>query len=386
MKRYLLEFIRKDLKEKIVLISGPRQTGKTTLSKMLDTSNNYEYYNYDYESDRKIIEKLEWDRKKKLVIFDELHKKKKWKSWIKGIYDAEGIPPHLLVTGSAKLDTFKKGGDSLAGRYFSFRLYPFDLKELKQLSPSTSPPLNLKKNFATLLEFGGFPEPFLKGTKSFYQRWRRNHQDIVIKQDLIYLENVTNIMGIENLISLLKSRVGSTISHNNLARDLDVDPKTVKNWLDILERLYVIFKVTPYSNKIKDSLLKAPKYYFYDNGQVEGDQGLKLENLVAMSLIKELHFLQDTEGSDVNLHFLRTKRGEEIDFLVLIDKKPKMMIEVKWSDDNFTKNFFFFDEFFIKTPIRKLQLVGELKKEKTLDKWTEMRSAMDWLSNLNLQR
>ena len=376
MERYLSKFIKKDLDRKIILLSGPRQTGKTTLSKMLNSS--FEYLNYDHDENRDRIEKKEWDRKKKIIVLDELHKMPKWKAWLKGIYDVDGIPPALMVTGSAKMDTYRKVGDSLAGRYFSYRLYPFDLKELKSYESK----FNLEKNFTKLLDIGGFPEPFLVGSKDNYKRWRRTHLDIILKQDLITLEKVSNIIGIENLIRLLRTRVGSTISHTNLANDLGVDPKTVKNWLEILERLYVVFKVTPYSKKIKDSILKAPKYYFYDNGQVEGDDGVKLENLVACALLKELHFLEDIHGDDVGLHFLRTKRGDEIDFLVMVDNKPKIMIEVKWSDDSLNKNFFHFDKYF--PSIEKLQLVGKISKEKTIDHKTEIRSAAKWLSEINL--
>lgn len=377
MDRYLSKYIKKDLEKKLVLLSGPRQTGKTTLSKMLNSS--FEYLNYDNEENRGRIEKKEWDRAKNLIILDELHKMPKWKTWLKGMYDVDGIPPYLLVTGSAKLDTYRKVGDSLAGRYFSFRLYPLDLKELKKFQPK----FNLDKSFTSLLEVGGFPEPFFDGTKENYKRWRRTHSDIIIKQDLITLERVTNIVGIENLIRLLRTRVGSTISHNNLANDLAVDPKTVKSWLDILERLYVVFKVAPYSRKVKDSILKAPKYYFYDNGQVDGDDGVKLENLVACSLLKELHFLQDVYGDDVGLHFLRTKRGDEIDFLIVIDNKPRLMLEVKWSDDSLNKNFFHFQKYF--PELNKIQLVGKIKKEKTLDHQTEIRSAAKWLSEIDLK-
>ncbi len=377
MERYLIKQMIEDLPKKIVLISGPRQSGKTTISKML--SESYEYLNYDYDAHRTIIEKKEWDRGTSLVILDELHKMPQWKRWLKGIYDVDGIPPSLVVTGSAKLDTFRKVGDSLAGRFFAFRLHPLDLKELNKFAPK----FNLQKSFETLLQIGGFPGPYLDGTLENYKRWRGTHLDIILKQDLITLEKISNITGIENLIRLLRTRIGSTISHNNLASDLGVDPKTVKNWLDVLERLYVIFKVTPYSKKIKDSILKAPKYYFYDNGQVEGDNGVRLENLVACALLKELHFLHDVHGEDVDLHFLRTKRGEEIDFLVTINNRPSMMIEVKWADDTFSSKFNFFDRFI--PGIRKIQLVGELKKEKTLDNLTEMRSAAKWLSTLDLK-
>lgn len=378
MKRSLFEYILKDIPTKLILLSGPRQTGKTTLSKMLFS--NHVYLNYDNDSDRKIIEKELWDRNSDLIILDEIHKKNKWKAWLKGIYDVEGLKPMIIATGSARLDTFRKVGDSLAGRYFSFRLHPFDLKELYQDDKN----MDIKKNFLRLLEFGGFPEPFIKDDKNFYRRWKKSHIDIILRQDLISLEKVTNITGIENLIRLLRTRVGSTISYTNLAQDLSVDPKTVKNWLRILESLFVVFKVTPYSKKIRDTLLKAPKYYFFDNGQVEGDQGIKLENLVACALYKELQFLEDCYGEDINLHFIRNKKGQEIDFLPVINGHPVALIEVKWSDDQWAKNFVYFEKNF--PNLKKIQLVGELNREKTLDKNSEIRSAAKWLTHLKLMQ
>lgn len=376
MKRTLLPYIQADLPKKVVLVAGPRQCGKTTLSKMLSSS--FDYLNYDYDSDRKAIEQKTWDRKKDLLILDELHKMNKWKSWLKGVYDVEGTEPNILVTGSARMDTYKKVGDSLAGRHFSFRLHPFDLKELK----SNESFFHVKESFETLLRVGGFPEPYLNKTDEFYKRWRKSHLDIIIKQDLIALENTTNITGIENLIRLLKTRVGSTISYANLARDLSVDPKTIKSWLDILERLYIIFKVAPYSKKIKGTLLKAPKYYFYDTGQVEGDWGIKLENLTACALLKEIHFLQDTKGLEAEMYFLRTKKGEEVDFLVTVEGRPQRMIEVKWTDDSPNKNFAYFEKYI--GEVSKVQIVGELKREKTYSKSLEVRSAADWLSELKI--
>lgn len=378
MYRYIFENVKKDLKKKIVLISGPRQAGKTTLSKML--FKDFEYLNYDYDEDRNRIEKKEWDRKKDLVIFDEIHKMNKWKAWLKGIYDIDGVRPQILVTGSAQLDTLRKVGDSLAGRYFSYRLHPLDLKEIKKYYSE----IKNDEAFLRLLNHGGFPEPFFDGTENFYKRWRRTHNDIIIKQDLLSIEKVTNITGIENLVRLMRTRVGSNISYTNLARDLEVDPKTIKSWLDILERLFVIFKVVPYSKKIKNSLLKAPKYYFYDNGQVQGDDGIKLENLVACALLKELHHIQDVTGDDVGLYYLRNKKGEEIDFFITIDNKPIKLIEVKWSDDQLSKNFKAYDVYFSK--ISKLQLVGKIDREKTLSHDTEIRLASKWLSEIDLKK
>jgi len=194
MNRYLTKYIQEDLDKKIILLTGPRQTGKTTLSKML--KNNYDYFNFDAMDDRMSLQQKSWDRSKELVIFDELHKLKNWKSWLKGIYDTEGIPPSILVTGSAKLDTYRKVGDSLAGRFFQFRMHPLDIKEINTFLPKES----LEDALDKLLVFGGFPEPFLNGTARFYNRWKKSHLDIILKQDLIDLENVQQIVQIETLI------------------------------------------------------------------------------------------------------------------------------------------------------------------------------------------
>ena len=244
MKRYLEKYILKDLKKKIVLLSGPRQTGKTTLSKILMTG--YDYFNYDSSEDRVGLLEKSWDRSKNLIIFDELHKLKNWKSWLKGIYDTEGVPPAIIVTGSARLDFYKKAGDSLAGRFFQFRLHPLDLKEIKNIIN----PKNLDAELDKLLNTGGFPEPFLDGDLSFYNRWKKSHLDIIIKQDLIDLENVQQITSIETLIQLLKKRVGSPVSYSSLARDLQCSDKTIKRWLIILENMYVVFRVSPFHKNI----------------------------------------------------------------------------------------------------------------------------------------
>jgi len=378
MKRYLEKYILEDLSAKIILLTGPRQTGKTTLSKMLVS--NYDYFNFDNPEHRLSLLDRSWDRSKELVIFDELHKLKNWKSWLKGIYDTEGIPPSILVTGSAKLDTYKKMGDSLAGRFFQFRLHPLDLKEIKRrLNPD-----NLSTSLDLLLETSNFPEPFLHGTTRFYNRWQKSHLDIIIRQDLLDLENIQQISSIETLIQLLRKRVGSPISYSSLAGDLQCSDKTVKRWLTILENMYVIFRVSPFHKNVARSILKAPKFYFYDTGQVLGDEGIKLENLVAGALLKEIHFLEDCLGERCELHFLRTKDGREIDFFVTRNGSPLLMLEVKWSDGKPSRNFHPFSSFFPNT--RNVQLVKELDREKTYPDGTEVRSACNWLADLSLRQ
>lgn len=376
MQRYLENYIQEDLAKKIILLTGPRQTGKTTLSKMLKSS--FDYFNFDLADDRLGLQKRSWDRSKELVIFDELHKMKNWKSWLKGIYDTEAMPPAIVVTGSAKLDTYKKVGDSLAGRFFQFRVHPFDLKEIRTFLA----PASIEAELDKLLAFGGFPEPFLNGTARFYNRWKKSHLDIILKQDLIDLESVHQIVQIETLIQLLKSRVGSPVSYSSLARDLQCSDKTVKRWLTMLETLYVIFKVPPFHKNIARAIQKAPKFYFYDTGQVMGDAGIKLENTVACALQKEVHFREDCFGENKQLYYLKNKEGREIDFCVTTDAAPALMIEVKWKEDNLSPNFEFFRKFFPK--IKMIQVTKELKREKSFPDGAEIRVAHKWLSELDL--
>jgi len=325
MKRSLETKIRTDLDEKIVLLSGPRQVGKTTLAKALYPDSS-EYFNMDSGEHRILIGKQAWRRDCDLVIFDELHKIKKWKSWIKGIYDTEGVRPRLLVTGSSRLDTFRKGGDSLAGRFYHFRLHPFSVAETKG---SDSPNKVLEK----IMKLGGFPEPFLKGSEEEAKRWRRSHIDRILNEDLFDIASVRNIRTLETLVELLRHSVGSTISYESLSRDLQVSPHTIKQWIGMLESLYVLFVVTPYSHNIARSLLKQPKIYFYDTGFIKEDEGARFENAVAGALLKRLHFLEDTQGERCALHYLRDKEKREVDFLTVRDGKPEWLIETKISGE-----------------------------------------------------
>lgn len=374
MERYLEKLISKDLKEKIVLLAGPRQVGKTTLSKQLTSS--HVYLNYGAASDRRIIHAQEWNRDAELVIFDELHKMKKWKPWIKGIYDTEGISPSLLVTGSAKLDIHRKGGESLAGRFFYYRLHPLTVKEAcSQLGEGSETALE------KLLKLGGFPEPYLKNSETFAKRFRRIHTDTIIREDLLDLENVRDIKSIEILIDLIRTRVGSTTSYTALANDLQVSIHTVKHWLQILENLYIIFPVSPYHKNIARSLLKESKYYLYDTAAVEGDLGAKLENTVACALLRELHLIEDTTGSRVALHYLRDKEKHEVDFLPVVDNVPLCMIEVRASDDHFSPSLFRFHSKLEKA--RPFQVVYSLKRKKSKDS-ARMLPAHEFLRDLKL--
>ena len=372
VERDLQAPLHQDLGKKILLLTGPRQCGKTFLSKALTT--DHQYFNYDFAEHRVLLIEKGWDRRKALLIFNELHKMHNWKVWLKGIFDVEGMPPAIIVTGSAKLDAFRKTGDSLAGRHFQFRLHPIDLKEASRFSD-----LSEDEIFNRLMRVGGFPEPFLNGSKRFYSRWKRSHIDLILKDDLRTLTAVRDIQSIETLIELLRARVGSPVSANSLARDLERSPNTIRHWLQLLEDLYVIFKVSPYSRNVARALLKEPKYYFYDNGMVQGDAGIKLENLVACALLKAVHRAQDVDGRELGLGYVRSKDGFEIDFLVTDQQRPQQLIEVKWSDDRLSPNF---GKLLAREPLSRTQVVGELTESKSFPGGERIEPAIRFLSEL----
>jgi predicted AAA+ superfamily ATPase len=340
MKRFVEDRIRQDLQRKIVLLAGARQAGKTTLSRQLGL--RYAYLNLDSAEDRKVLRDKQWDRQVELVIFDELHKLPRWKAWLKGVYDTEGIPPALLVTGSARLEIFRRGGDSLAGRHYLHRLHPFTVREVRaEIEPDDA--------LRRILTVGGFPEPFLANDSTEARRWRRGHLDSILREDLLDLEKVRALRSVEVLVELLMERVSSTVSMSSLARDLEVSAHTVKHWLEVLENLYVIFAVRPHHHNVARSLLKESKYYFYDTGalaQAGVAEGAVFENAVACALQREVHLTEDFTGRKASLGFLRDKEKREVDFVVLIDRKPRQLVEVKLADDAFSKSLSYFRQVF----------------------------------------
>lgn len=376
MKREQQDRIVHDLAQKIVLLAGPRQAGKTTLSKQLGL--RHAYLNFDSAEDRRVIAAKHWGRDGELVIFDELHKMRKWKAWLKGVYDTEGIPPGLLVTGSARLEIFRKGGDSLAGRHFLHRLHPFTVREVRE---QVEPHLALER----ILSVGGFPEPFLANDPQAARRWRRGHLDAILREDLIDLERVRDIRSIEILVDLLRARVSSTVSMSSLAGDLQTSAHTVKHWLQILENLYVIFPVRPYHKNIARSLLKESKYYFYDTGAVAdagAEPGAVFENAMACALQREVHLTQDLTGRAAELCLLRDKEKREVDFLVVLDRKPASLVEVKLSDDTFSKSLQHFHK--LLPGASALQVVKTLKRSKTNPERTQRVVPADaYLANVS---
>lgn len=375
--RYLEKYLRKDLKEKILILTGPRQSGKTMLSKNLYSSTvDYDYFNYFDVKDRLTIEKKEWKRDCKYLVFDELHIKKNWKRWLKALYETTGLIPGVIVTGSARLDTYRRSGDSLAGCFFAFRLHPLDLKEIHQMNKKVNP----EKILSRLLEVGGFPEPYFKGTKQFYNRWEKTHTEVILKEDMLELDRYRRVSQMETLLELLKSCVGQTVQYERFSKILQCDGKTVKNMLDLLEGFYFIFKVSPYYKNISKSIRKQPKYYFYDIAQVQ-DKGARFENLVACALLKNNHFKEDCYGETRKLYYLRNKDKKEIDFLLTKNNMPFQMIEAKWKEDKLSPHFDLFARD-LSASVEKIQVVKELAREKTTSSGHKIQRASKWLQSL----
>lgn len=355
MHRYCTDLIARDLAKKMVFIGGPRQAGKTTLSKALCHGDfaRYEYFNWDNDEDRKSILSKQWRRDRSLVIFDELHKYPRWKRWIKGVYDTRPPAQQYLITGSARLDVFKRGGDSLLGRYHYWRLHPLTIDELP-------PGLPAEEGYQRLLTLGGFPEPFLLNDEREARRWRRERFDRVLREDVRDLENVRHIQLLELFVEALRDRAGSLITFSNLAEDLQVSAKTIKHWLGLVEKMYIAFALYPLTKNVPRAIQKPPKVYFYDNADTRDGPGIRLENLVATTLLKRLHFIEDYYGYRCQLRYIRDKEGREVDFVTIINNEVVDLIEVKCHDEQISSHLNYYAQKL--QPKRAIQLVGDLKR------------------------
>jgi len=371
MRRVQAKAILRDLHKKMVLLSGPRQVGKSYLAKALMAEFRApRYLNYDNTQDRAVIMHEGWRGDTDLLILDELHKLPRWKSYLKGIYDTRRSSLRILMTGSARLETFRKSGDSLAGRYFLHRLLP--------VSPAEAVHAGISAGIDRFLDSGGFPEPFLSEDPLDVGRWRRQYLDGLIREDILTFENVHELRAISLLVELLRERVASPLSYQSLAEDLGISPNTAKRYIEILEALYIVFRVQPHTRSIARSLQRQPKLYFYDTGLVKGDEGQRLENLVAMCLQKSLFYLEDRDGRPRALHYLRTKEGKEVDFVTVESGRPLLMVEVKATDRTLTTGLHYFRE---RYGIPGVQLVGDLRVE-TEHKGLSVRQAFPWLQAL----
>jgi uncharacterized protein len=334
--RYLQDPIQADLAEKMVFLSGPRQIGKTTLAlSLLGASGprHPAYMSWDDVRARARIRQGEMPPGEPLVVLDEIHKYARWRNLVKGLYDTREPDRSFLVTGSARLDVYRRGGDSLQGRYHAYRLHPFSLPEV-----GTG-----REVLDALLRFGGFPEPFLRASERHWRRWQRERVDRVVRSDVRDLERVRELSLIELLVDALPPRVGAPLSVKSLREDLEVAHDTAERWLQILEHLYVCFRVAPFGARRIRAVKKERKLYLWDWSLVE-EPGPRFENLVASHLLKLCHFLEDTEGYRMELRFLRDTDGREVDFVVLRERKPMFAVEVKTGERSLSPGIRYFKQ------------------------------------------
>jgi uncharacterized protein len=348
--RYLKEAIGKDLEDKMVFLSGPRQVGKTTLAKAFLQREEDVYLNWDQREERKRILESRWPATRCTVVLDELHKYKRWKNWIKGEFDAHGGRVRFLITGSARLDIYRRGGDSLQGRYHAHRLHGFSVGELLHTRKGLQAGVELefpetwdRETLSLLMKFGPFPEPFLKQDERTLRRWRKERLDRFFREDVRELENVRDMSLMEMLADLLQSRAGSLLSLQSLREDLEVSHRAVSHWMEILDRLYFCYRISPFTHKAVRALKKASKLYLWDWSSVP-DEGPRFENLVAGHLLKMKHALEDQEGYRVGLHYLRDADKREVDFLMTLEKKPWFAVECKVKSDTSSPSLRYFAE------------------------------------------
>jgi hypothetical protein len=323
--RYLTVFIQKTLSKRAVFIGGPRQVGKTTLALSFlgpkADAKHPAYLNWDHGPSSEKIRKTELPPKQKLLVFDELHKFRLWKRWIKGVIDVEKNSRRIIVTGSARLDLYQKGGDSLFGRYRYVRLHPYSLGELRREGQT-------KSGLDDLVTFGGFPEPLFSKDLAELKLWQKERIRRIIREDVRDLQAIQNITGLEMLAELLPDRVGSPLSIQSLSEDIQVDHKTIKRWVAVLESMYVCYRLPPFGAKKIRAVKKEQKLYLWD-WSVISDLGAKWENLVASQLLKYCHWKEDTQGETMELRYIRDIDKREVDFVVMQNKKPLFAVECK---------------------------------------------------------
>jgi predicted AAA+ superfamily ATPase len=320
----------------MVFVGGPRQVGKTTLAlSLLENANetNPAYLNWDNPASRKMLLQGALPSGERLVIIDEIHKYKGWRNLVKGFYDTHKSSRQFLITGSARLDHYRRGGDSLQGRYHYHRIHPLSLHEISR-QPSSS-------DLDHLLHFGGFPEPFLKGNTRHWKRWQREHQSRVIHEDLISLEHVREVSQMDLLAQVLPERIGSPLSINNLRQDLSVAFETMDRWITILENLYFCFRIQPHGLPKLRAATKERKLYMWD-WSVCATPSARFENLVASNLLKYCHLIEDREGDRMDLRFVRDSQGRELDFVVIRNNKPEFSVECKMGERQLSRNISYF--------------------------------------------
>jgi len=326
----------------MALVSGPRQVGKTTTCRALGTH----YLNWDSVDDRRIIQRgpnavaehigvAQLRERPATIVFDELHKYSKWKAFLKGFFDVHGTQARIIVTGSSRLDIARRGSDSLMGRYFPFHMHPWSVGERVRTelpSEPIQPPAKIEPaDWSALLDHGGFPEPFLKRDMRFTRRWRGLRQEQLTRGDLLNVAKLQDLHGMETLAAVLAEHSSRQLIYSNLSSEVGISVDTAKRWVGLLERLHYGFAVRPWFNNIAKALRKEPKWFLRDWSGID-DAGARAETLVACHLLKAVEGWTDMGFGEFELRYLRDKQKREVDFLIVRDRKPWVLVEVKTSD------------------------------------------------------
>ena len=367
MERHLKKQILEDLNSKMVFLAGPRQVGKTTLSKKL--IKKADYLNWDIDEDRTRILSKEF-KSSELWIFDEIHKYKNWRNYLKGLYDKVGKDQKILVTGSAKLDVLRKGGDSLQGRYHFLRLMPLSFKELGMKNQS---------DLETLFRLSGFPEPFFLNSVAACNRWSRSYRERIVRQEVASNEQFLDLGTIEIMFNRLPEIAGGVLSINSLCEDVQVAHKTMTKWILALERLYAVFRIAPFGPPKIKAVKKEQKLYFFDWNAIV-DDGPRFENFVAVHLLKWIFYEQDTKGRNLELRFFRDKYDREVDFVVTENNKVILIVEAKLGDAEISKGLNYLKSIYPQAKAMQVHFKG--RKDYTSEKGVRCMSVIHLLSEL----
>jgi len=401
--RNLQKLILSDLEQydQMLFVSGPRQSGKTTLAEMILARVGIgRYWNYDIPEDQILLAKKpsffeEIDHKKgvkPLIVFDELHKYPHWKNILKGAYDRSRKDFRFLITGSGRLDLYQKGGDSLAGRYLLYHLFPLTINELigrkRPMEDFLQSPSELpgelpetQSTWKALEALSGFPEPFARGTEAFYRRWAQTYSRQIVREDIRDLTHIRQIGQLEILARLLPEKAGNLFSINSIREDIKVSFETVKSWIGVFENFFLVFLIPPWSKKLTRAIQKEPKLYLY-NWAAVSDPGARFENMVALHLFQAVTLWNERGLGDFGLHFVRDRQKNEVDFLISNKQEPFLLVETKLGETEPASALLKMKRLF-QTPA--VQLVNQSGVSRQLTRNDEkilVVSAARWLSTL----
>ncbi len=343
MIKRLIEIEKLLEKNKVLIVYGPRQVGKTTLVKdfLEKTSLKYIYFTGDQldfardfgSCDLSVIKKIIGD--KNLLVIDEAQKIENIGTALKLVVDnMQDI--FVIATGSSSFDIANAVDEPLTGRKNMVNLYPISLGELSQ----TATPYEIDKEIEHLLVYGMYPNVINYDDYEKKQSRLLEIKDAYLIKDILSFQKIKNSRAIIDLLRLLSFQVGSQVSTSELGKSLGIDNKTVSRYLDLLEKSFVLFRLNGFSRNLRKEVSKMSKYYFYDNGirnalisnfnkvDYRNDVGQLWENFLVMERIKRNEY----KKIHANYYFWRIQNRKEIDFIEERDGRL-YGLEFKWKKE-----------------------------------------------------